>query len=150
PATLNGGSQFTLSMNQDSGFVTDPIYPHLANQGVGLDMTSITITPDPNAAAAPSDPAPTPDLAPSNVTTQPKKVYWGYDFQVSTTLENLGQADSGPVKVEFLLTGTDGLLANAIYLGETTLPSLAAGTSQDITQTLHLPNKLPSGVTLPS
>jgi hypothetical protein len=151
PSTLNGGTQFTLSMNQDSGFVTDPIYPHLANQGAGLDTTSITITPDPNAPADAADPnAPKPDLAPSDVTTTPKNVLWGYDFQVSTTLENLGLADSGPVRVEFLLTGTDGQIANSIYLGETTLPGLAQGTSQDITQTLHLPNKLPSGVTLPS
>jgi hypothetical protein len=91
-----------------------------------------------------------PDLAPADVTVGAKTVFWGYNFQVSTTIQNLGQADSGPLKVLFLMTGSDGSLKNAIYLGQMTLPGLQKGTTQAITQTVLLPGKLPSGVSIAS
>ncbi len=50
----------------------------------------------------------------------------------------------------FLLTGQAGSISDAIYLGQTTVSGLAAGASQEIDQTLTLPTRLPSGVTLNS
>src|SRR5262249_24100962 len=43
PSSLSGNTQFTLSLAQDTDFVTDPMYPHLPTQGSGLDMTPIAI-----------------------------------------------------------------------------------------------------------
>ena len=88
-------------MTQDADYVTDPIYPHLANQGIGLDMTPITITPDPNADRAPTSTRPRhPTSPPSNVMTPLENVSWGYDFQVTTTIQNLGPGRLRPVKVD--------------------------------------------------
>ena len=49
PAALAGGTQFTLSMVQDADYVTNPIYPHQATQGLGHDMVALSIGPGPNA-----------------------------------------------------------------------------------------------------
>jgi hypothetical protein len=151
PSSLAGNTQFTLSMAQDADYATNPIYPHVANQGQALDTTPITIaastsTPSPTPAATPA----LPDVAPSNVVVTSKAVYWGYNFQVSANFQNLGQADAGPTEVMYLLTGTGGSLANAIVLGEATVPPLAQGASQVLNQTVHLPSVLPDGVTIPS
>jgi hypothetical protein len=150
PTSLSGGTQFTLSMAQDADYVTDPIAPHQASQGTGLDMTSINITTDPNSGTPASSTDPLPDLAPSNVVIGSKSLNWGYNFQVATTIQNFGQATSGPVEVRFLLTGTTGSIDQGIFLGQTTLSGLAPNTSQDLTQTVLLPNTLPSGVTVSS
>jgi hypothetical protein len=164
PSSLGGNAQFTLSLAEDTDFVTDPIYPHLPTQGAGLDSIPISIaasaTSTPTSSSGdtttPTTPTPTPtpttlpDLAPSGVSSSSKTLYWGYNFQVSTTIQNLGKADAGPTEVMFLMTGSDGSLANAVFLGETTVPSLAAGTSQQLTQTVNLPSTLPNGVVLSS
>ena len=152
PPSLTG-TQFVLSMAQDADFVTNPLSPHLANQGVGIDMTPITITVDPNSATSTSTSQTSsalPDLAPSNVIVGSKTLNWGYNFQVSTTIQNFGQVASGPVDVRFLLTGTNGSIDQAIYLGQTTIAALPANSSQNLTQTVLLPNTLPSGVTVSS
>jgi hypothetical protein len=159
PSALASNTQFTLSMAQDADYVTDPIYPHVASQGAGLDATPITITANPSAtspsssssspSSAPATPA-LPNVAPSNVVVTSQAVYWGYNFQVSATFQNLGQADAPPMEAMYLLTGTGGSLANGVFLGEVTLPALAPGASQTLNQTVHLPAVLPSGVSIPS
>jgi ribosomal protein L31E len=52
--------------------------------------------------------------------------------------------------VFFILTGQTGSLVGAIFLGQTTIPALAAGATQSISQTVGLPIRLPSGVSLGS
>jgi hypothetical protein len=159
PSSLAADTQFTLSMAQDADFVTNPMYPHVASQGAGLDSTPITITantstPSATATSSPSPSgtatAPLPDVAPSNVVVTSKAVYWGYNFQVSANFQNLGQAGAPPIEAMYLLTGTGGSLASAVFLGEVTLPALAPGATQIISQTVHLPSVLPNGVTIPS
>ena len=151
PSSLSSDTQFTLSMAQDADFVTNPIYPHVATQGQGLDLTPITIAATTSAPTPTSTtPPPLPDVAPSNVVVTSKAVFWGYNFQVSSTFQNLGQADAPPMEVMYLLTGTGGSLANAIFLGESTLPALAQGASQVVNQTVLLPSVLPNGVSIPS
>jgi hypothetical protein len=146
-------------MAQDADYVTDPIYPHVANQGVGLDSTPITITASTSATTASNTSSPSssatptyvlPNVAPSNVVVTSKSVYWGYNFQVSANFQNLGQAAAPPIEAMYILTGTGGNLANGVFLGEVTLPALAPGASQIINQTVHLPSVLPNGVTIPS
>jgi hypothetical protein len=166
PSSLGNNSQFTLSMAQDADFVSDPIYPHVPTQGVALDQAPITITAPSATTSAPSSSSsatsssssstssPTapalPNVAPSNVAVTSKAVYWGYNFQVSATFQNLGQVDAPAMEVMYLLTGSGGSLANAVFLGETTLPPLAKGETQTVDQTVHLPSVLPNGVTIPS
>ena len=43
-----------------------------------------------------------------------------------------------------------GSLTDAIFLGQTTIPALASGAAQSINQTIALPIRLPSGVSLGS
>jgi hypothetical protein len=147
PSTLAGSTAYTLSMIQDADYVTNPLSPHVANQGTGLDSTPITINSDANT---PAPAAALPDLAPTNVTAPSTPVFWGYYFQVGATIQNIGQAAAGPFNVQFVLTGSDGSLARAIVLGETTVDGLAANSSQQISQTLNLPSALPSGVNISS
>jgi hypothetical protein len=54
------------------------------------------------------------------------------------------------MEVMYLLTGSGGSLANAIFLGESTLPALTPGASQVVDQTVLLPSVLPNGVSIPS
>ena len=54
------------------------------------------------------------------------------------------------MEVMYLLTGTGGSLANAVFLGESTLPALTAGASQVVNQTVLLPSVLPNGQSIPS
>jgi hypothetical protein len=147
PSTLAGNTQFTLSMIQDTDYVTNPITPHIASQGPGQDQLAITINSDANTPATPTV---LPDLAPTNVTAPTTALIWGFYFQAGATIQNIGQADAGPFTVQFVLTGSDGTLNRGIVLGETTLSGLAANSSQQITQTLSLPSALPSGVTIDS
>ncbi len=61
-----------------------------------------------------------------------------------------GQATPAPFQVYYLLTGQAGSITDAIYLGQTDVSGLAAGADDPITQSLTLPTRLPSGVTLNS
>jgi hypothetical protein len=145
PVLLANYTNFALTMTQDADYIANDLYPHTPDQGVGLDQTAIAITTSPTSTATPG---PLADLAASSVLVSKSTVTWGSSFQVSTEVQNLGQAASGPFLVQFLLTGQGGSSNDAIFLGETTIPSLAAGYSQPLTQTLQLPNRLPAGVTL--
>ena len=70
--------------------------------------------------------------------------------QVTTEVQNLGLGASPSSSVFFVLTGQTGSLTDAIFLGETTIPALAPGAAQQISQTITLPVRLPSGVSLGS
>ncbi len=151
PSSLSSDTQFTLSMAQDADYVTNPVYPHVATQGQGLDTAPLTIAATTSAPTPTSTTPPTlPDVAPSNIVVTSKAVFWGYNFQVSATFQNLGQAAAPPMEVMYLLTGTGGTLGNAVFLGEATLPALAQGASQIVNQTVHLPSVLPNGQSIPS
>lgn len=147
PTALGDATGFVLSLVQDADYATDPMYPHQPSQGTGLDLIPITITTDPNSTAKP---APVTDLAAGAIQAPTDNLAWGHSFQVTGTVQNVGQADAGPFHVSFLLTGANGTLDRAIYIGGADVAGLKAGANQDITQTLSLPNRLPSGVTLSS
>ena len=146
-AALAGSTNFTLSMVQDSGYAANILYQHVATQVAGLDQVQIAIGPNPDisvpAAAA-------VDLAADGVQGPTQPIYWGQTFQVTAGVDNLGPGNAGAFNVKFLLTGNNGSLTNAIFLGDATVPGLSKGTHQDITETLKLPNRLPNGVNLSS
>ncbi len=134
-------------MTQDADYVTNALYPHQPDQGVGYDQTPITITVNPDSTATTG---PLPDLATSSVLGPTSTVRWGQSIAVTTEIQNLGQGAAGPFMVRFLLTGQGGSINDALFLGDVTIPGLAAGANQQLTQTLQLPTRLPAGLTLNS
>ncbi|HMB03118.1 MAG TPA: CARDB domain-containing protein, partial [Isosphaeraceae bacterium] len=147
PSSLADSTGFILSLAQDSDFQTDPLWPHRASQGLGLDMVLLTIGPGPNANIPQG---PEPDLAADAVVAPSQPIFWGQSFQVRTGVDNLGRADAGPFHVQFLLTGANGSLDHAIYLGDAAIPGLAKDMHQDVIRTLKLPGRLPNGLALDS
>jgi len=147
PAAFAGISQYVLSVVQDADFAVNPIYPHLATQGLGVDMVNFTV-------ALPADPkaslGPKPDLAPVNVLAPSQKISAGQTFQVTTTIQDVGNLDAGAYRVRFMLVGLNGDLSQGLDLGDANLDGLKAGFSQDVVQTLRFPSRLPDGVTMNS
>ncbi len=145
PLDIANYTNFGLTMTQDSNYLTNDLYPNQPDQGVGYDQTAITITTSTTSTATSG---PLPDLATSSVVAPVGTVTWGQSFPVSTVVQNLGQGDAGAFQVFYLLTGQAGSINDAIYLGQTDVSGLAAGANDPITQTLTLPTRLPSGVSL--
>ncbi|CEF48396.1 unnamed protein product [uncultured bacterium] len=145
PIPLTNYTNFGLTMTQDGDYVTNDLYAHQPDQGLGYDQTAITITTSPTSTATLG---PLPDLAASSVLVPKSTLTWGSSVQVSTDVQNLGQGDAGQFLVRFLLTGKNGSINDAIFLADAVIPGLKSGFSQQIDQTLQLPIRLPSGVTL--
>jgi len=145
PVPLTNYTNFGLTMTQDADYLTNDLYPHEPDQGVGLDQTAISIT---TSATSTATLGPIPDLAASSVLVSKSTLAWGSSFTVTTEVQNLGLGNAGSFLVRFLLTGQSGSSNDAIFLGDATIPALAAGFSQPLTQTLQLPTRLPAGVTL--
>jgi hypothetical protein len=145
PSAIANYTNFGLTMTQDADYVTDDLYPHQPDQGTGLDQTSISITTSSTSTATLGS---LPDLAASSVLLSKTSVQWGSTVKATTEIQNLGLGAAPSSQVFFILTGQSGSLTDAIFLGETTLPALAPGASQDVSQTLQIPSRLPAGVTL--
>lgn len=147
PAAFVGISQYVLSVVQDADFTVNPIYPHLATQGLGIDMVnfSVALPADPKASLGPK-----PDLTPVNALAPSQTISAGQTFQVTTTVQNVGNLDAGPYRVRFMLVGLNGDLSQGFVLGDANLDGLKAGFSQDVVQTLRFPSRLPNGVTMSS
>ncbi len=146
PTLLTGNTSFTLSMIQDANYITNPQYPHLPTVGVGYDQVPITINTTSTTPAAGT----LADLAASSVLPSTQSLTWGSSFQVTTTVQNLGQANAGPFTVRFLLVGQNGAINQGLFLGDAQIPGLQAGFDQQVVQTLTLPDRLPAGLTLNS
>jgi hypothetical protein len=84
------------------------------------------------------------------VTTSASTLYWGQSFSAQAVVQNLGSVPTGPYVVRFILVGASGSTSSGLFLGDTTLPSLAAGAAAVVNQTLTLPLRLPASVTLSS
>ncbi len=147
PLSITNYTNFGLTMTQDANYLTNNLYPNQPDQGIGFDQTAITITTSTTSTATVGA---LPDLAASSIIAPTSAVRWGQSIQVSTDVQNIGQGDAGSFQVFYLLTGQAGSINDALYLGQTDIASLAAGADDPITQTLALPNRLPSGVTLDS
>ncbi len=147
PSSIANYTNFGLTMTQDADYLTNSLYPNDPEQGAGLDQAAVTIT---TSATSTATAAPLPDLAASSVLLSKSSVQWGASINATTEVQNLGLGGAPASKVFFVLTGQSGSLTDAIFLGEASLPALAAGASQQVSQTLNLPVRLPSGVTLGS
>ncbi len=105
PSTLSGANQFTISVVQDADFLTQPIYPQVADQGAGLDQGPIGIVPGPAGTAQAGN---LPDLAPATVVVSQSSLNWGQSFQVGAVIQNVGLGNAGQFTVRFIATGVAG------------------------------------------
>jgi hypothetical protein len=147
PSAVANYTNFGLTMTQDADYLTNDLYPNQPDQGIGLDQASISITTSTTSTATVGS---LPDLAASSVLLSASSVQWGKSIQATTEIQNLGAGASPASTVFFVLTGQSGSLTDAIFMGQTSIPALASGASQQVTQSLQLPVRLPSGVTLGS
>ena len=147
PSTLGNATSFTISIVQDADFLTQPIYPQVANQGAGVDSGPLGILPGPLAS---TPQGPLPDLAPSSVAVSQNTLEWGQQFQVSTVIQNVSNVDAGPFRVRFVATGISGDVSHGVFLGDAMVGGLAANSTTNVLATVHLPAKLPYGVSIAS
>lgn len=145
PGNVGQASQFTVSIVPDADFVTQPIGPRIANQGNGLDSVPITISPAINSDIESS---PKPDLAAAGVQVPTNDLVWGTSFDVTATVQNIGQGDANDVRVRFFLTGITGATDRGLFLGDAIVSAIAPGSSQNVTKTLKLPSRVPAGMTI--
>jgi hypothetical protein len=148
PVLLTGQSAFTLSVIPDAGYLTNAVYPRFATGGVGVDQSPVGIVIPPGTT--PPVLGALPDMAAGAVTTSSNTLHWGQSFQASAGIQNLGAANPGPFRVDFVLLGASGDLSHGIFLGQTTVAGLPPGDGQTLTETLNLPLRLPPGVSLAS
>jgi hypothetical protein len=149
PVLLSGQTEFTLTILPDGDFLTNPVGPHFAIGGMGIDQTAVAINP-PAGGSTTAIHEELPDLALATVTPSSGDLAWGGGFDVSTTVQNMGTVDPGAFRVRFLLAGPSGNTNRTIFLGDAIVPGLAPGYSVPITQTVSLPSRLPSGILLDS
>jgi hypothetical protein len=147
PLTLGTATQFTISVVQDADFLTQPIYPRVATQGLGFDEGPLGISPGPLAG---TPQGPTPDLAPSTVVVSQSSLYWGQQFEVGAVIQNVSNVAAGAFTVRFVATGASGDVSHGIFLGDVQVPSLAANSSANVLTAVQLPNKLPYGTSVAS
>jgi len=147
PVLLSGANQFTLTILPDADFQINPIGPHFAIGGIGIDQAAININPPAGTSTTPVH-EDLPDLAVGTVSPSTGDLVWGSGFQVSTTVQNMGVIDSGPFRVRFILVGPSGNTNRTVYLGDAYIPNLQPGYQQPITQDVSLPSRLPAGVLL--
>ncbi len=142
PLLRSGNSTYTLSIVQDGDYLTNPLYPHRPTQGLGRDEAEIAITTPSFASSLPSS---LPQLQVTGVFTPTTTISWGQNLQMNATLQNTGTAGTGPIRIRYLLVGTDGTL-NGLFLGDTEINNLAAGASTGIVWTVPLPSIPPGTV----
>jgi len=162
PLTIGSYTNFTLAMTQDADYLTNDLYPNSPTQGVGDDQALLTVTPGSTTTTtttstgttsttttnATTATGPLPDLAADSVLVPKSTLSWGSSVQVSTEIQNLGLGSVGPFTVRFILTGASGSTTDSVFLGDATVNGLAAGANQDLTDTLTIPSRAPSGLTL--
>lgn len=149
PVLLEGASEFTLTILPDADFLTNPVAPHVAIGGEGVDQAIINIKFAADVEITPEH-EDLPDLAMGSVSVLAPELIWGRSFEVQTSVQNMGESDPGPFRVRFLLVGPSGDTTRSIFLGDAAIPGLAPGFQQPIHQPLTLPSRLPSGILLDS
>lgn len=149
PVLLEGASEFTLTILPDADFVTNPVAPHVAISGEGVDQAVVSVK-FPADVEIPPHHDDLPDLAMGSVSISAAELVWGGSFEVQTSVQNMGETDPGAFRVRFLLVGPSGDSTRSIFLGDASIPGLAPGYQQEIHQTLSLPSRLPSGILLDS
>jgi hypothetical protein len=135
PSVLATSSSLTLSLIQDVDYQANPIAPHTATKGPGLDSATLAVAGVNGTVIAPST---LPQLAVSSIQVPTAALAWGQTTQVGVTLQNSGTADAGPIRVQFALVDPNNP-GNALVLGNSTVAGLKAGFSQSITQTIKMP-----------
>ena len=142
PSAIANYTNFGLTMVQDADYLTNDLYPNQPDQGIGLDQAAISITTSPTSTATVGT---LPDLAASSVLLSRSSVNWGSSIQATTEIQNLGAGRRPRVQGLLRPDRSDRLAHRRDLPGPDDVPALASGASQQVTQTLQLPVRLPSG-----
>ena len=149
PELLTNDSQFTLWVEPDADYLTNPVYPHVpsGNQGVDEQTVSITVPPGTTPPAL----GPLSDLAAGAVTPSASTLFWGQSFSTQAVVQNLGAANPGPFVVRFVLVGASGNISSrnlpGRHHGRGSGTRGCHGRQPDVDT---LPLRLPASVTLSS
>ena len=81
PVLLAGATSFTLTILPDADFLTNPVGPHFAVGGTGVDQAAVTINLPSGVTTTPVQ-TNLPDLAVSTVTTSTSDLVWGGSFDI--------------------------------------------------------------------
>jgi hypothetical protein len=146
PATLAGKTAYTAYLVADSDFQYRPAQSATAVQGVGLDSQVIAIATPKASTTTPVAQVKRADLSVESVTPAASTAAWSQSIQVQTVVKNSGTADSGPMRVRFVLANANRPNDNSLALADAVIENLAAGSSTTITQILPLTGKLPDGL----
>ena len=135
PSVLASSSGLTLSLVQDVDYQANPISPHLATRGPGLDSATLAVTSANNTVTTASA---LPQLVVASIQAPTAPLAWGQSAQVGVTLQNTGTANAGAFRVQFSLIDPNNP-GPALVLANTTVSGLLAGNSQTILQTIKMP-----------
>ncbi len=140
PTSLVGVSQFTVTLIPDADAAANTLIS--TSVGTSSANTTTLVIGTPAATIVVATP-PAADLTVTKVSEPSPTMFRGATFAVGATIQNNGPGDAGAFKVRFLLV-TDSS-APALVLGDSSLSGLAAGTEQDVYQTVTLPYRTPDG-----
>ena len=129
PLAITNYTNFGLTMTQDADYVTNDLYPNQPTRGSATTRPPITITTSSTSTATSVR---SPTWPPPRSLPRPAPTL-GPDHPGLHGVQNVGQGDAGSFQVFFLLTGQAGSINDAIYLGQTTVSSLASGGTPQIT-----------------
>jgi CARDB len=135
PSVLANAPSLTLSLVQDVDFQANPIGPHSATRGVGLDSATLAVT---TASPTLTTPSTLPQLAVASIQVPSTPLAWGQTTQIGVSLENRGTADASAFRVQFALVDPNNP-GPALVLANTTVSGLKAGFSQSVLQTIKMP-----------
>ncbi len=141
PTALANVGKFTVMMISDADALNDPVFRAPSYQGIGLDRTTVNLTPRPSSTS----PDQLPDLALTALST-PAAVAWSQTIEMKATLANVGRTDAGPFKVRFGLVQSDDPNAPMLTLADAFIGGLGTGRSQELVQSIRLPAQPPSGM----
>lgn len=130
PAAFAGATRFTVGVLADVGSVD-----------AYLGATTVQVAP-----GSPLPDSARPDLSVVSLQPLDTELTWSMPFQVKATVENHGQADSGPVRVSVSLIDANRPELAPLTVVHTVLPGLQAGYQQEFVQTVDLKGKLPVGL----
>ncbi len=124
PLAIANYTSFGLTMTQDADYLTNDLYPNEPDQGVGYDQTPVTITTEPDLHGHLG-----PAARPGGLVDHGPD---GHDPVGTVVPDQHRRAEPrpgsrGPVPGVLRAHRPAGSINDAIYLGQTTISSLAAG-----------------------
>lgn len=142
PSVLANQTNFTAYVVPDADYLYRAPQSNAEVRGPGYDQVNLAIQTPPTPPAPP----PKADVSVKEVKPLHSTAAWSQPLQVQTTIENSGAAETGPLRVRFLLADANRPYGTPLALADAVLDSLTAGQSLTFTHTVQLQGKLPDGL----